>query len=256
MSTWAVHPVGCPCGAEFQAQLADGLHITRLPEVRQKILDGTFHTVTCPGCRATGVVHTKTLYTDFQRFHWVAVAPRWMVGDYEAWDAVVTEEFHKNLRVAAPPMITALAGQFVVRLVFGLDALAEKLKAWDAGLDDAAMELVKWRLIQGHPELISPGFRLRLVEADRQRWHLGFSIERPGVPGVTLLDVSLDAYVEVVDRLEEAPEGLFVPGSTFVSLDRLFAGSLAAAWPERQSLRVLRPMRPQDDHPLFSEPPR
>jgi len=57
VSTWAVHTVRCRCGVTTEAQLADGLHISRLPEVRERIIAGTFHNVACSGCKEVSVVH-------------------------------------------------------------------------------------------------------------------------------------------------------------------------------------------------------
>ena len=50
MSTFYRHTLDCPaCGVATEVNLAKGLHITRLPEVRAEILAGTFQVFDCPG---------------------------------------------------------------------------------------------------------------------------------------------------------------------------------------------------------------
>jgi hypothetical protein len=252
MSTWAMRAVRCPCGHTQDAQLADGLHITRLPEVRARILDGTFHHVACRGCRRISVVEQKTLYTDFDRYHWVAVAPPWTIAAWPDWVAALEHEFDHNMRVAAPPMVRELADRFKVRLVFGLDALAEKLVAWDAGLDDRLVEALKLRLRAARPDQTPPDSRMRLVAVHRDRWALTLRITAPERDPVDV-SVSLDAYLLAErHRAEAPPEVLAAP---FGGLDRLFAPALAAATPMASRMHVVAPMRPFDDAPaVFARP--
>lgn len=247
MSTFAARTVRCPCGALRRADLADGLHITRLPEVRQKILDGTFHHVACHECGRVSVVQTKTLYTDFERLHWVAVAPPWLVSDWPSWAGIVSAEFDHNLRVAASPLVSDLAERFTVRLVFGLDALAEKLHAWDAGLDDRLVEGLKFRLYQARRERFGPGFRLRLSGVSRERWELTFTLSHPRDPEVDVFGLSLDEYLESERNEAELASVDGLLATPFGGLDRLFASSQGGATPADDFMRVVEPMRPQDD---------
>ncbi len=251
MSTWAVRTVRCTCGHTQEAQLADGLHITRLPEVRARILEGTFHHVACRACGRVSTAQTKTLYTDFDRYHWVAVAPPWFIGDWPAWSEALTREFDHNMRVAAPPMIQALADRFAVRLVFGYDALAEKLVAWDAGLDDGLVEVMKLRLRAALPETPPPGFRMRLVGVDREGWTATLRLTAPRTDTLELV-TSLDAYLLAERHAREAPEAtLEVP---FGGLDRLFASSLAATTRPADQMQVVAPMRPFDETVAYARP--
>lgn len=247
MSTFAARTVRCPCGALRRADLADGLHITRLPEVRQKILDGTFHHVACYECGRVSVVQTKTLYTDFERLHWVAVAPPWLVSDWPSWAGIVSAEFDHNLRVAASPLVSDLAERFTVRLVFGLDALAEKLHAWDAGLDDRLVEGLKLRLYQARRERFGPGFRLRLSGVSRERWELTFTLSHPRDPEVDVFGLSLVEYLESERNEAELASVDGLLATPFGGLDRLFASSQGGATPADDFMRVVEPMRPQDD---------
>lgn len=251
MSTWVSRTVRCVCGAFSTMDLADGLHITRLPEVRERILDGTFHIKACDVCGHIGIVHTKTLYTDFTRWHWVAVAPPWLVNEWPRWAELVAHEFDHNMRVAAPSMVRALANNFAVRLVFGFDALAEKLRAWDAGLDDRMVEALKLRVARAHLGELGPGFRLRLVRASRDTWDLELEASLLGRPDRLAFVLSLDEYLAVEASADHPPEAIAVP---FGGVDRVFAGSLAGAAAKQRHLTVVGPLRPQDDSPAYPVP--
>jgi hypothetical protein len=231
--------------------LADGLHITRLPEVRQRILDGTFHTKVCRSCGHIGIVHTKTLYTDFDRWHWVAVAPPWLIHEWPRWEHIVRDEFEHNMRVAAPPMVKALADNFAVRLVFGFDALAEKLRAWDAGLDDRMVEALKVRVAMAHLGDLGPGFRLRLVRASRETWDLELEATLLGRKDRIGFVLSLDEYLTMEATSDHPSEAIATP---FGGVDRLFAESLGGAAAQRPYLTVVGSLRPQDDSPAYPLP--
>ena len=63
----------------------------------------------------------------------------------------------------APAAAAALAVGLRVRLVFGLVALREKLLAWDAGLDDVDLELLKLAAMRAVGEPLARAATLRLV---------------------------------------------------------------------------------------------
>ncbi|GMV41532.1 MAG: hypothetical protein AMXMBFR64_32480 [Myxococcales bacterium] len=219
MSTWATRMVRCPCGHELSAQVADGLHVSRLPEVRARILDGTFHRAACPACGELRTIEKKLLYTDFARFHWVGVCPQEWTASWSVLERELLAEFERVVVRAAPPMIQALAPRFVVRLVFGYDQLAEKLHAWDAGLDDRAVELVKLRVLARHPGLMRPGMAVRLLPG-AERFELEVRVR--GTSDIQRVGCGRQLYDRVVARLDEyrerTPE-LFE--GAFVHLDRV-----------------------------------
>lgn len=143
MSTFFHPTLSCPsCGHRFTAPILKGLHITRLPEQRQAILDGTFQRFRCEGCgQAVRVERTDTVYTDFDRGHYVAVesrhAPDWRRSKAKhaaVWDQAFT---------LGPAVAEELSHGMRHRLVFGTLALREKLLAWDNDLDDLVLEAVK-----------------------------------------------------------------------------------------------------------------
>lgn len=148
MSTFRPRTVHCPsCAAPFPVTILKGLHITRLPEVRQTILDGSFHRVACPGCNAgLRLEEPGVVYTDFERGHYVVVETVQPRRDLQTTLQSHVEVFEEGF-VRAPEVARSLGRSLTHRLVFGLGALREKLRLWDAGLDDRVVEAVKLDLL-------------------------------------------------------------------------------------------------------------
>lgn len=224
MSTWAARTITCACGESIQTRVADGLHITRLPAVRQQILDRTFHRVTCPRCGRVTTIDKKFLYTDFSRFHWIGVCPRTWTPRWSVIEASLTAEFERVICRAAPPAIQALGPKFQVRLVFGYEQLAEKLHIFDAGLDDRIVERVKLRILAKHPDLFVPGAQMLLVPPRPDADRLEFEVFRYGQPGYHAIGCSRELYAAELARSEPSD----FDGVAFASLDRILYPSLAA----------------------------
>jgi CpXC protein len=160
MSTFHLRDITCTCGHRFGALLADSVNEARMPDVRQEILDGTFHRVTCPGCDRRMTIEKSFLYVNFQRNSITKVMPR---QDRHLWKQASAD---LNRSTEAIPEALSPAGNRKLRVVFGLAELREKLVAEDAGLDDRLVELLKVFVIADHPFLVQkPRLRLALHSA-------------------------------------------------------------------------------------------
>lgn len=135
--------VGCAHG--FTAQGARSLG----PAGRPAILAGTLHRVACPNCGLWMRFERALLYLDVDRHQLVQVQPPDQLEQFAhheaCLDAAVKHLAHPLQAVGGRPPR--------VRLVFGQDALREKLVLWDAGLDDALVELMKRELRLRRPTL-------------------------------------------------------------------------------------------------------
>lgn len=142
MSTFVPVSLTCPsCGHGFTADVALGIHITRLPHAREQILAGTFQVHACGSCAHRVTVESSMVYTDFERGHYVAVEPLGRMDREQAekrHQAIFAGSFE-----AGPPIARDMGKGFVRRLVTGLGGLREKLMIWDASLDDYVVEAVK-----------------------------------------------------------------------------------------------------------------
>lgn len=161
MSTFRPHAVACPsCAHSVEVHLLEGMHITRIPDVRAAILAGRFHTFTCPACGDSFVIEVPAIYTDFPAGQYVAVE----VG--EPVDLAPSVGRHQRVFdecfTLGPPAAQELALTMRTRLVYGYPALREKLLVWDAGLDDRVVESLKGSWFER--EGIAPASeRLRVV---------------------------------------------------------------------------------------------
>jgi hypothetical protein len=227
MSTWAERTVPCSCGESIRTMVADALHISRLPAVRQRVLDRTFHRVACPRCGRIQTIDKKLLYTDFPRHHWIGVCPVAWAPLWSGLERSLRAEFERVVGRAAPPAIRALAPRFQVRLVFGCDQLAEKLYAFDAGLDDRIVELVKLRILAKHPGLVIPGVQMLLLPPEPGCARLEFEVFRRGVPGFSRVGCDRALYDGVMERRDEHRAALPDLDAAFTGLDRMLYPALA-----------------------------
>jgi hypothetical protein len=134
----------CQCGHEQTVELVWGIHITRLPLARRQILDGTFQVFECESCGEATRVTGQTVYTDFDRHHYVAIEPH--IG--ENWVSVraLHDRVFEDSFTNGPGMASEMGVKFKKRMVFGFPALREKLMIWDADLDDLVVEALKAEL--------------------------------------------------------------------------------------------------------------
>ena len=76
MSTWYHQQVNCPvCDCTQDIPLLKGMHITRIPHVHEQILNGTFQVFPCKACKNHFVIERPSVYTDFDRGHYIAIEP-------------------------------------------------------------------------------------------------------------------------------------------------------------------------------------
>jgi hypothetical protein len=145
MSTFTQRACRCPaCGATQTRRIAAALNGGRAPAARAALLDGSFQRQPCDACGRPFTVEDPLIYSDLGRGQLVQVAAR---RDLPRWPALEAEVAASAARVLTGPDAPASAAPLVVRLrvrlVFGLAALREKLLAWDGGLDDVDLELLK-----------------------------------------------------------------------------------------------------------------
>jgi len=147
VTTFRIHEATCPtCGHRWPVEVPQGLHITRLPEVREQLKAGTFQIHTCPGCAAKTFFETPAVYTDFAHNEYLAVETVMTAG----WQAAIArhQTVWRNCFEQGPPVAQEMGARMKRRLVYGYRALREKLVLWDAGLDDRIVEAVKGDLLR------------------------------------------------------------------------------------------------------------
>jgi hypothetical protein len=169
MSITHSEAMACPCGAEVRVELADSLNADRHAHLKQRVLERVLHVGRCHSCARTIVVDHRFLYVDLGRRQIIGVFRSSDRNDADDCAHAVEDMFDRWFRRDAPLWIRELAEQCLVRAVFGLEELREKIVADDAGLDDLALEALKCHLMAEDPALRAAGvatLRLDRVDGD------------------------------------------------------------------------------------------
>lgn len=204
MSTFLPVTVTCPrCAGTFEGEVPIGLNAERMPALRHALLDDRFQRFTCVHCLHPVRVEPSLVYADFERRQWFAALPRGAFTHRSALAARVEQQFDHHMRVACAPMVRAWADDFTVRLVFGTEALREKLVAADAGLDDRLIEALKWDVAR-REGLVSPTASMWLRGVDDTTLHLRH-IDAPDATEAAVLAVDRRRYAAIeADRAKWA----------------------------------------------------
>jgi hypothetical protein len=218
MSTWHDVTIECSgCRTKFDVKVASGLHISRLPEVREQVTRGELHRFDCPACGRRVEVRRPLVYADFERGHWIEV---WPAQDLVRWRELAracAANFERVIERGSP-ILRERSPEFRVRIVFGYDELREKIVLFDAGLDDAAVECLKLLAIRRDVSIFGEGDRLlvSMVHGDR------LVIDRhrdDSVTGTLEITSSASELLRIRRDVEPALEERF--DGPFVSINRL-----------------------------------
>jgi len=106
------------CGQEFQAQELRSINVAKNPSLKEQVKDGSLFMVRCPHCGESYLAGEPILYHDPDQHLLIA---------------------YTN----APLSSDGLEG-YTCRMVSSIGDLIEKVKVFDAGLDDIALELCKF----------------------------------------------------------------------------------------------------------------
>jgi len=142
----------CPaCGVSADHEVAVSLNGERSPEWRATIVQETFQLVTCRACTRRFIIDDPFMYVDFARKHWIGVYPRAWISHRDRLEAQPGAAFASEMQGPhTPAVLREVAAGFRIRAVFGLAALAEKLRCFDDGLDDAALALYQLAIMRAN----------------------------------------------------------------------------------------------------------
>jgi hypothetical protein len=196
----------CTCGTPLEVNQAETVNAVLQPHFRQAILDREFHRYLCQVCGRTIELDVKFSYLDWDRRQFFVVVP---VADLPRADELVpgVKELYERIFFRAPPGVKQVGSELMVRLVFGMEELREKIVLDEARLSDLILEAVKMQVMAGSPELRAArvvSLMLDSVASD------GTLVFRP-YPTQTFAgytSVSPDLYAAVTARLEEVQREL------------------------------------------------
>mgnify|MGYP003291339181 CR=1 FL=1 len=117
------------CGERHNVVIHSGINVSENPELKAKVLDGSAFLWECPHCGQLNLIKGTPLYHDPEEKIMIWVTG----GDYKI------EE-----QVSASFDVSALPEGYTLRFVADTGSLIEKVKIFDDGLDDIAIELCKY----------------------------------------------------------------------------------------------------------------
>jgi hypothetical protein len=167
MSVFRYETIDCPaCATPVEFELVLSVNADRRPDLRAEIVAGSFQRRPCPSCGTEFRVDPEFTYMDLGHGQYIGVWPIAKRPDWKACGAKTAETFEAALGSGASPEARKLGAKLEPRAVFGFPALAEKIIAKEAGIDDRTLELAKVMALRHGGETPVPGRReLRLVEA-------------------------------------------------------------------------------------------
>lgn len=226
MSIYEKRTLTCPhCGHQVEKSVAVSLNAARARVQRQEILDGTFQRFECETCHERFRADGPLIYIDFDQKVWIGVFPAPWESAWWKHEQEPALSFQRNIEENSPPMVKEWAPGFVIRAVFGLEGLREKLVAHAAGIDDRVLEAYKLDLLRGMGPYELSGRarpRLRKVEGGELFFHV--PRPEPGNPGrvamvrvaaaeLARIEANRAAWAQTLDTLSEGP---------YVDLGRIF----------------------------------
>ena len=124
------------CGKSYEAEIYSAIDVSADPELKEKVRDGSVFLLECPHCGTKALGKGEMLYIDPEAKQFFSLVPAGFPG-------------------GSPEDPTGRYADYATRLVRTPGELIEKICIFDAGLDDAAVEMLKFVTAQdlgGEPE--------------------------------------------------------------------------------------------------------
>ena len=117
------------CGQTTEITVYKSINTADNPELKEKVKNGSLFLWECTHCGTVNLARYETLYRDPQKKLMLWLVP----------DGKISET-----QMQAITNHTKAMGGYTLRLVRDMGELMEKVLIFDAGLDDAVIELCKW----------------------------------------------------------------------------------------------------------------
>ncbi|MCR5350992.1 MAG: CpXC domain-containing protein [Bacteroidales bacterium] len=163
------------CGAEHNADVPQSVNATTQPDLKEKVRSGELFTWSCPHCGTTNLVKLPFLYHD----------------PAEHLMLVLTD---------APVSAEGLPEGYTGRLVRTVGELVEKIKIFDAGLDDVIIEMCKFVTCQE----LKKDVELKFVGTDGADGEMTFTYPSDGQ--MELVAVGFNVYEDCAGILRRNPQ--------------------------------------------------
>jgi hypothetical protein len=198
MSYFQTEKVACPsCANDVEFDVVFSVNAVARPDLRQAILEESFQRESCSECGLAFRVDPAFTYLDAEGKQWILVRP---FADRQEWPSMedYARKFYDIAFGPTAPAASRRIGQgMACRIVFGWNALKEKLLALDLGLDDATLELTKLALIRtSEKSPMSDDTELRFLAANDKSMLFGWYEAETGKVLETL-ELPRQAYEQI-----------------------------------------------------------
>lgn len=210
----------CPkCGKQGEQIVWDSINVDLNPDAKERIFSDEIFNWTCPHCGLKAVAPFTTLYHDMKRKVMIYYFPR-------RSDDNTGISQHKG-------RLHPMAG-YTCRSVYDLYDFKEKISVLEAGLDDRALEFMKYIFLhRNRPENLPEDVQYRFIavapeqESDPSKKKVILQCIVPGKGSVGMLPLPYDFYQGIVS--DGVGEKIFMEEADFPEvsqhvLDELMKG--------------------------------
>ena len=169
------HPRCSRCGAEHALDLPQSVNVATSPELKEKVRSGELFTWTCPHCGTANLLNVPFLYHDPAE--------------------------HLMLVLSETPLrADGVPEGYTGRQVRSVGDLVEKIKIFDAGLDDLVIEMCKFVTCQE----LKKDVPLRFAGTDGADGEMTFTYPQDGQ--MELVAVGFNVYEDCAGILRRNPQ--------------------------------------------------
>ncbi len=178
------------------------LNLDRFPELKMELFNHTLGSFTCEKCQKLYRLSPEFPCHYLDRSLWLAVYPKEKIKDWRNLEAMSLKLFNVALGSDASSAAQEIGKGVFPRLVFGWEALKEKILIADHKLKDSDIELCKMIIMRDLSPLILEGLEIRLdeVTADTLLFNT-INIES----GAVIKD-QIQLSFDYINEINEAPE--------------------------------------------------
>lgn len=196
------------CGNKSEVEVFLSINTDTDPELKDKVINGSAFLWTCPNCGRVNLLKYETLYHDPENSLMF-----WLIPD-EKLQIKPIEEYMSSMK----SLESSLEG-YTTRRVSSVGELIEKIKIFDAGLDDAVMEMAKFVIRQD--EKLPLDATIHFAGFDGADSTITFTFPKDG--RMMAIDVGFSTYEDCAGIISRNKD--LLPDGIFPKIDRDFIES-------------------------------
>lgn len=191
------------CGASTKITVYPSINVFENPELKEKVMDGSAFVWTCPQCGCPNLIKYSTLYHDPQ-----AKLMIWLSDGDKTQEEALQNTFRQTEELKA----------YTARFVDDIGSLMEKVKIFDAGLDDCIIEMCKMvTCMEMKKEIPFKFFRLDGADGD-------ITLTYPKDGAMEMVNIGFNVYEDCRMILKRNPQ-IINESTGFVRIDNRWISS-------------------------------